>query len=115
MLERVDQAHIKRAFQAGIEECIPTVALCHILRAHVLSLCMCPHFGGKFGKRGSSEFFFRLSWSNFSVTLPRLVLFYIYSAHIGILREDDFNEMWIAPKKSTKPPFGPIIVEAIGS
>ena len=99
MCERVDQAHIKRAFQAGIEERIPTGALGHELRSHVLSLCMCPEFGRRFGKRRRSDFFFRLGWSNFSVILPRLTLLYISSAHVSVLREDDVNEMWIAPKQ----------------
>ena len=109
MCERVDQAHIKRAFQAGIEERIPTGALCHELRAHVLSLCMRPQFGRRFGKRRRSDFFFRLGRSSFSVILPRPALLYISSTHIRILREDDINEMWIAPKKSTKRLFDPII------
>ena len=115
MCERVDQAHIKRAFQTRIEEHIPTGALCHILRAHVLSLCMRPQFGRRFGKRRRSEFFFRLGRNSISVISPRLMSLYISSAHVSVLREDDVNEMWISPKKSTKLSFGPIIVEAIGS
>ena len=115
MFERVDQAHIKRAFQAGIEEYIPTGALGHELRAHVLCLCMCPQFGGRLGKRRRSEFFFRLGRNSFSVILPRPPLLNIPSAHICILRENDVNDMWVAPKKSIKLSFGPIIVEAIGS
>ena len=116
MFEGVDQAHIKRAFQAGIEERIPTGALCHELRAHVLSLCMRPQFGGGFGKRRSSVFFFRLRRSSFSAILPRLTLLYISSAHTPILREDDVNEMQIAPKKSTKLPFELITIDpATGS
>ena len=102
MYERVDQAHIKRAFQTGIEECIPTGALCHILRVHVLCLCMRPELGGIFR-------------SNFFVILPPRWFLYISSAHVGILGEDDVNEMWVAPKKSTKLFFEPIIIEAIGS
>ena len=104
MYERVDQAHIKRAFQAGIEESIPTGALSHILRAHVLSLCMCPQFGRRLGKLWRSDFFFRLVRSSFSVILTRLTLICISSANICIVREDDVNEMWIAPKKYTKDP-----------
>ena len=115
MFERVDQAHIKQAFQTGIEERIPTGALGHELRAHVLYFCMCPQFGGRFGKRRRSEFFFRLGRSSFSVISPRLMSLYISSAHVSVLREDDVNEMWISPKESTKLSFGPIIVEAIGS
>ena len=102
MFEPVDQAHIKRAFQAGIEERIPTGALCHELRAHVLSLCMRPQFGRRFGKRRRSDFFFRLRWSRFSVILPRPALLHISSAHIRILKVDDENEMRIAPKKLSK-------------
>ena len=112
MYERVDQAHIKRVFQARIEERIPTGALCHELRAHVFCLCMCPEFGGRFGKRRRSDSHFRFGRSSFSVILPRLTLLYISSAHVRILREEDVNEMWIAPKKSTKLPFDPIIVIA---
>ena len=112
MCERLDQAHIKRAFQAGIEERIPTGALGHELRAHVLCFCMRPQFGGRLGKRRRSEFFFRPGWSSFSVILPRPPLLYISSAHIGIFREDKVNEMRIAPKKTTKHPFQPIIVTA---
>ena len=112
MYERVDQAHIKRAFQAGIEERIPIEALCHILRVHVLSLCMSPQFGGRLGKRRRSEFFFRLGRNSISIILPRLTSLYISTAHIRIPREGDINEMWIAPKKSTKLPFDPIIVIA---
>ena len=115
MCERVDQAHIKRAFQAGIEERIPTGALGHELRFHVLCFCMCPELGGRLGKRRRSDFFFRLSRNSFSVISPRLMSLYISSAHIRIPKEDDVNEMWIAPKKSTKLSFEPIIVVAIGS
>ena len=110
MCERVDQAHIKRAFQAGIEERIPTGALGHELRAHVLCFCMRPQFGGRFGKRRSSDFFFRLGRSSFSVILTHPTLLYTSSAHICILRENDINEMWIAPKKYTKDPLEPIII-----
>ena len=112
MYERVDQAHIKRAFQTGIEECIPTGALGHELRDHVLSFCMCPHFGGRLGKRRRSDFFFRLRRSSLSVVLPRPTLLCISFAHTRILREDDVNEMRIAPKKNAKHPFQPIIVVA---
>ena len=119
MYERVDQAHIKRAFQTGIEERIPTGALGHELRAHVLYFCMCPQCGEKFGNWRRSEFFFRLRRSSFCVTLPRLRLFYIFSissVHSRILREDDFNEMRIAPKKLGKLSFEVItIVPATGS
>ena len=115
MCERVDQAHIKRTFQAGIEERIPIGALCHILRVHVLCLCMRPDHGGRFRRRRRWSFFFRIGRSSFSVTLPRPTLLYISSAHIRILREDDVNEMRIAPKKSTEVSFEPIIVAAIGS
>ena len=115
MFERVDQAHIKRAFQTGIEERIPTGALCHELRAHVFCLCMSPQFGGRFGKRRRSDFFFRLGRSSFSVILPRPALLYISSAHTRIPREDDANEMWEAPKKSTELWSKPIIIEAIAS
>ena len=115
MYERVDQAHIKRAFQTGIEERIPTGALGHELRAHVLYFCMCPEFGGRFGKLRRSEFFFRPRRSSFSVILPRLTLLCISSVHSRILREDDVNEMRIAPKTSNKLPFERIIIEAIGS
>ena len=115
MCERVDQAHIKRAFQAGIEERIPTGALCHILRIHILCLCMYPEFGRRFRRRRRWDFFFRVGQSSFSVILPGLRLLYISSTHIRILREDDVNEMWIAPKKPTKRVFQPIVVEAIGS
>ena len=115
MYERVDQAHIKRAFQTGIEERIPTGALCHILRDHVLCICMCPHFGGRFGKRRRSEFFFRLGRSSFSVNFLRLALLYNSTAHIHILREDDVNEMRISPKKSAKLPFEATVVAATGS
>ena len=110
MCERVDQAHIKRAFQTGIEERIPTGALGHELRAHVLCFCMRPQFGGGFGKRRRSDFFFRLGRSSFSVILPRPALLYISSMHIRILREDDINEMWISPKKYTELAFEPIII-----
>ena len=99
MYERVDQAHIKRAFQTGIEGRIPTGALGHELRAHVLYFCMCPEFGGRFGKRRKPEFFFRFGRSTFSVSLPRTTLPYILSARIRILKENDVNEMRIAPKK----------------
>ena len=112
MCERVDQAHIKRAFQTRIEEHIPTGSLCHEFRAHVLCLCMCPEFGGRLGKPRRSEFFFQLGRNSFSVILTRPALLYISSAHVRILREEDVNEMWIAPKKSTKLPFDPIIVIA---
>ena len=113
MYERVDQAHIKRAFQAGIEERIPTGALGHELRVHVLCFCMCPEFGGRrFGKRRRSDSFFRFGRSTFSVILLRPTLLYISSAHIHIRREDDVNEMRIAPKKFTKLPFDPITVIA---
>ena len=115
MCDRMDQAHIKRAFQAGIEERIPTGALGYELRAHVLYFCMCPQFGGRFGKRRRSDFFSRLGRSSFSDILSRPALLYISSAHICILREDDINEMWVAPKKSGKLSFEPIIVEAVGS
>ena len=115
MFERVDQAHIKRAFQTGIEKRIPTGALRHELRAHILYFCMCPQFGGRFGKRRRSDFFFRLRRSSFSVILPRPTLLYISSSHICILREEDIHEMRIAPEKCTKPPFEPIIDVAIGS
>ena len=115
MCDRMDQADIKRAFQTGIEERIPTGALCHELRAHVLCLCMCPQFGGRFGKWRRSDFFFRLGRNSFSVILTRPALLYISSAHVCILREEDVIEMWMAPKKSTKLPFVPIVVEAIGS
>ena len=115
MCERVDQAHIKRAFQAGIEERIPTGVSCYILRAHVLCLCMCPLFGGRLGKRRWSDFFFRPGWSSFSVILPRPTFLYISSANIRILGEDDVNEMWVAPKNPTKLPFENIIVVAYGS
>ena len=111
----MDQADIKRAFQTGIEERIPTGALGQELREHVLCLCMCPHFGGRFGKRRRSDFFFRLGWSSFSAISLSLTLLYISSAHTHILREDDVDKMWIAPKKSTKLSFEPIIIEAIGS
>ena len=110
MCERVDQAHIKRAFQAGIEERIPTGALCHEFQAHILSLCMRPQFGRRLGKRQRSDFFFRLGRSSFSVILPRPALLYISSMHIRILREDDINEMWISPKKYTELAFEPIII-----
>ena len=115
MFERVDQAHIKRAFQTGIEECIPIGALCHILRVHVLSFCMSPQSGGRLGKRRRSEFFFRLGRSSFSVILPRPTFLYISSANIRILREEEVNEMWVAPKKPTKLPFEKIIVVAYKS
>ena len=115
MYERVDQAHIKRAFQTGIEERIPAGALGHELRAHVLCLCMRPQFGGRLGKRRRSEFVFRLSRNSFSAILTRPALLYISSAHVRILREEYVIEMWIAQKKSTKLPFVPIVVEAIGS
>ena len=110
MCERVDQAHIKRAFQAGIEECIPIGALCHILRVHVLSFCMSPQSGGRLGKRRRSEFFFRLGRCSFFVNFLRLALLYNSTAHIHILREDDVNQMCIAPKKYTKLSFDPIII-----
>ena len=116
MLERVDQAHIKRAIQAGIEERIPTGALGHELRFHVLCFCMCPELGGRLGKRWRSEFFFRLGRSSFSVILLRPTLFYISSAHIRILRDKEVNEMWIAPKKSNKLSFELITIDpATGS
>ena len=115
MCERVDQAHIKRAFQTRIEEHIPTGSLCHEFRAHVLCLCMCPEFGGRLGKPRRSEFFFQLGRNSFSVILTRPALLYISSAHVRILREEDVIEMWIAPKKYTKLSFVPIVVEAIGS
>ena len=102
MCERVGHAHIKRTLQAGIEECIPTGALCHILRVHVLCLCMRPELGGIFR-------------SNFFVILPRPTFLYISSANIRILGEDDVNEMWVAPKNPTKLPFENIIVVAYGS
>ena len=112
MYERVDQAHIKRAFQTGIEERIPAGALGHELRVHVLYFCMCPQFGGRrLGKRRRPEFFFRLGRSSFSAILPRLTLLYISSAHICIPREDDLNEMRIAPKKSTENPFEQITID----
>ena len=116
MCERVDQAHIKRAFQTGIEERIPTGTLGHELRAHVLYFCMCPQFGGRFGKWRRSDFFFRLHRNNFSVILPRPTLLYISSAHSRILREDDVNEMRIAPKKLSKLSLELITIDpAIGS
>ena len=115
MFERVYQGHIKRAFQAGIEERIPTGALCHELRAHVLSLCMRPQFGRRFGKRRRSDFFFRLGRSSFSVILPGLRPLNISSAHNRILIEDDINEMRISPKKSAKNLFEMTIVEATES
>ena len=116
MYERVDQAHIKRAFQAGIGERIPTGALCHELRVHVLCFCMCPELGGRrFGKRRRSDFFFRLRRSSFSVILPRPTLLYTSSAHSRILREEDANEMRIAPKKSAKLLSDPVITNAIES
>ena len=112
MCERVDQAHIKRALQAGIEERVPIRALCYILRVHIFCLCMCPQLSGRIGRQGRWNFFFQLGWSSFSVILPRPPLLYISSAHIGIFREDKVNEMRIAPKKTTKHPFQPIIVTA---
>ena len=117
MCERVDQAHIKRAFQAGIEERIPTGALCHILRIHILCLCMYPEFGRRFRRRRRWDFFFRVGQSSFSLILPGLRLLYISSTHIRILREDEVNEMWIAPKKLIKHPFEHfrVIVRAVGS
>ena len=116
MCERVDQAHIKRAFQAGIEERIPTGALGHELRFHVLCFCMCPELGGRLGKRRRSEFFFQLGRNSISVIFPRPLLLYMSSAHICILRENDVNEMRIAPKKSTKLPFELITIDpATGS
>ena len=116
MFERVDQAHIKRAFQTGIEERIPSGALGHELRAHVLYFCMCPQFGGRFGKLRRSDFFFRLRRSSFSDIMPRPTLLYISPAHICTLREDDVNEMRIAPKKYTKHPFELITIDpATGS
>ena len=115
MYERVDQADIKRAFQAGIEERVPIGALCYILRAHVFCLCMCPQFSGRIGRQGRWDFFFRLRWSSFSVILPRPTFLYISSANIRILREEEVNEMWVAPKKPTKLPFEKIIVVAYKS
>ena len=117
MCERVDQAHIKRAFQTGIKERIPTGALCHELRVHVLCFCMCPELGGRrFGKRRRSDSFFRFGRSTFSVILLRPTLLYISSAHIHIRREDDVNEMRIAPKKSSKLLFESITIDpATGS
>ena len=113
MFERVYQGHIKRAFQVGIEECIPAWALCHILRIHVFCLCMRPEFGGRLGKRRRSDFFFRLGWGNFSDILPRSALLYISSAHIGILREDDVSELRIAPKTFSKLSFEPITIDPV--
>ena len=98
----VDQAHSKRTFQAGIEERIPAGALGHELRAHVLYFCMCPQFGGRFGKRRRSDFFFRLLRSSFSAILPCPTLVYISSAHSHTVRDEDVNEMRIAPKKLSK-------------
>ena len=103
MCERVDQAHIKRAFQTGIEERIPTGALANELRAHVLCLCVRPQSSRRFGKRRRSDFFFRLRRSSFSAIFPRPPLDYISSAHSHTVRDEDVNEMRIAPKKSSKP------------
>ena len=115
MFERVDQAHIKRAFQAGIEERIPIGALCHILQVHVLWLSMGPEFGGRFGKRRRWGFFLRLGRTSFSIVLPRPALHCISSTHFRILREDEVDEMRITPKRTTKLLFEFIVVAAIGS
>ena len=112
MFERVDQAHIERAFQTGIEDRIPTGPLCHEFRSHVLYLCMRPQFGRRLGKRRRPEFFFRLGRNSISVISLRLTSLYISSAHVRVLRENDVNEMWIAPKKSTEPQFEFIVVIA---
>ena len=76
---------------------------------------MCPDFGGRLGKRWRSGFFFRHGWSSFSSIFLDLELLYIPSAHIRIRREEDVNEMLVAPKTFTKLSFGPIIANTIES